>query len=1204
MLPVVDLHILKYDTNNNLEYKLLLKDSLLDSGASKNFINKRVLPECFKTNKKLNVYTITNAVSENVAKVTEDITVNVKIEGREYLSVSFDLIDGLHYPAILGFEFLKKYNVNFGKEKPMFLNSLSNSTSPTEVREINLSPLSTTGACLKLKKSVFIEPSSSKWVKIDLVLSGKQLKEDQSSAGEMLFSTPENLMVFGLEIEEKFKVGWRQILLLNRSSEFRQLQSGTVVGIEIPELNEASKKVQFLNALIKNDQLSKLEQDIILSEVKAWKDMRDILVNKVDIITEVQAVLEKIEFSVQARFREMLKKYEWYFSRSSADAGLNQMYSVSLTTEEGTNPVYAAQYKVDQSAYNEVSALLGDLRESLILEHNISNWNAPAIFIKKPNGSYRLVNNFSHGKSKSLNSSLIPVKFPLSTIRTIMSTVSNAISSLRASFPEDRIVFSSLDCKNAYFTLRIISEDRDKTAFSFNNEQFTYSRMSQGLSTSPGTFCYFITSILKNLEGNGKIFTIIPYMDDFLISHPAKKLPEVMDIVLKRLTSHGLIIGLSKCSFSAQEVKFLGYQISENTIQPDPAKIKALIDNFEYPVSLKAAQRMMGRFNYYSRALRDLSVNLRPLSNEIAKGKAYKLNDEIKSGLDNIKKEIQNGVTLNHLKFYDGTDDNYIYVAADTSGTATGGVIGNCRYKNDEVSRITICGYSSRELDKIEKLLSSRCRELIGLTQALKSFSDLLPKDRPILLFVDHKSLTTLTDMPTSDKYRHSRTKLAYAILLEFSQAKICYLCNSHDLIKVVEALRRPEKMEVQELDREFYNPKTVFEKGGELNALEIQQARNVVDFNVIKKDQDGDPTVSELKNVRTCLICSIRNPERFPMRKPSEFRSILPTLKPYAQLYIDCIDVTTEGKTAVFLTATDGFSLKLFAERIQSKSVEHMAPALMLLCTELGICSRGSLTSDNGSEFVNNVIEKVYEKLNIHHTRTSCYNSSANRAERSQRDLRQLLRQQTFTFSQTNYTVRMAVALLNSRPKKALDMLSPNEVLFGVSPPVLFDNLGIDPEPISPRVDQYMEIMASLHASLGFKKMSEFVIKDEPAEQVKFKVNDLVLAKDTSAQLGHRRKNLGPLLIIKEGQYGSYGIRHLITGNISSRNQRHLIKLKLSEEDEKLLRSKSLFIENGYLRNNQIQTSDAKIALSPLAPPVTEKNDELPTHKYNLRRK
>ena len=106
--------------------------------------------------------------------------------------------------------------------------------------------------------------------------------------------------------------------------------------------------------------------------------MRDILFERVSVETEIEATLQKIQFSERAKFRKILEKYQWFFARSPADAGLNQFYSVSLTTKEGTNPVYAAQYKLDQSSKKDISALLRSLKENLILENAISNSNAPS----------------------------------------------------------------------------------------------------------------------------------------------------------------------------------------------------------------------------------------------------------------------------------------------------------------------------------------------------------------------------------------------------------------------------------------------------------------------------------------------------------------------------------------------------------------------------------------------------------------------------------------------------------------------------------------------------------------------------------------------------------------------------------------------------------------------------------------------------------
>ena len=53
----------------------------------------------------------------------------------------------------------------------------------------------------------------------------------------------------------------------------------------------------------------------------------------------------------------------------------------------------------------------------------------------------------------------------------------------------------------------------------------------------------------------------------------------------------------SKCAFGVTELKFLGHNISERGIEPDPEKVSAIVD-MPLPTNKKELQRFLGMINY------------------------------------------------------------------------------------------------------------------------------------------------------------------------------------------------------------------------------------------------------------------------------------------------------------------------------------------------------------------------------------------------------------------------------------------------------------------------------------------------------------------------------------------------------------------------------------------------------------------------------
>jgi len=60
-----------------------------------------------------------------------------------------------------------------------------------------------------------------------------------------------------------------------------------------------------------------------------------------------------------------------------------------------------------------------------------------------------------------------------------------------------------------------------------------------------------------------------------------------------------------------------------------------------------------------------------------------------------IKKHIKNGLSASHMRYPDEHEKfEFLFVAAHTSKFKTGGVIGNLRMENNEISNVRECGYS------------------------------------------------------------------------------------------------------------------------------------------------------------------------------------------------------------------------------------------------------------------------------------------------------------------------------------------------------------------------------------------------------------------------------------------------------------------------------------------------------------------------------
>ena len=111
--------------------------------------------------------------------------------------------------------------------------------------------------------------------------------------------------------------------------------------------------------------------------------------------------------------------------------------------------------------------------------------------------------------------------------------------------------------------------------------------MPFGLTNAPAVLQHMANDIFRDFLD---IFTIV-YLDDILIY--SKTQEEHVRQVLRRLREYGLYAKLEKCSFSQNQVEFLGYVVSSDGIAMDPMKVQAILE-WKTPLSVRDANFFSG----------------------------------------------------------------------------------------------------------------------------------------------------------------------------------------------------------------------------------------------------------------------------------------------------------------------------------------------------------------------------------------------------------------------------------------------------------------------------------------------------------------------------------------------------------------------------------------------------------------------------------
>ncbi|GFX56913.1 retrovirus-related Pol polyprotein from transposon 412 [Trichonephila clavipes] len=163
-------------------------------------------------------------------------------------------------------------------------------------------------------------------------------------------------------------------------------------------------------------------------------------------------------------------------------------------------PVIQPPRRLAFTERQEVNKQIEEWLNEDIIRPSSSDYASPIVMVKKKDGSSRMCIDY-----RKLNQKLAKDKFPLPLIEDVLDTLQEAK------------VYSTLDLRNGFFHVDVDEVCRKYTSFIVPDGQFEFNEVPFGLSTSPGVFQRYVSSIFRDLTRKG---IVISYLDDLVI--PAK----------------------------------------------------------------------------------------------------------------------------------------------------------------------------------------------------------------------------------------------------------------------------------------------------------------------------------------------------------------------------------------------------------------------------------------------------------------------------------------------------------------------------------------------------------------------------------------------------------------------------------------------------------------------------------------------------------
>lgn len=171
-------------------------------------------------------------------------------------------------------------------------------------------------------------------------------------------------------------------------------------------------------------------------------------------------------------------------------------------------------------------------------------------------------------------------------------------------------IFTTLDCKNAFYSLKLARKDWEYTAISPPGmPRLMLTRMPMGVKASTAA----LYQAMVNTLGDALYRHALVWADDIIIfSKNAEDHIRHVDDVITKLDKHGFCISKDKIELGKKEVKWLGYKISEKGVQPDDEKVQKLLSMRRHQ-NAKELRSALGMWTYFSSFIPVYSIIAAPL---------------------------------------------------------------------------------------------------------------------------------------------------------------------------------------------------------------------------------------------------------------------------------------------------------------------------------------------------------------------------------------------------------------------------------------------------------------------------------------------------------------------------------------------------------------------------------------------------------------
>ena len=185
--------------------------------------------------------------------------------------------------------------------------------------------------------------------------------------------------------------------------------------------------------------------------------------------------------------------------------------------------------------------------------NEVSAWCHPMVVTPKKSGEVRITVDLS-----KLNQQVLRPAHLFPSPRSTMMQVSQSSK-----------YFSMLDAMWGYWQLPLGATSQLLTTFITPRGRYKFLRGPMGFVSTGDEFCKRGDTVLKDIERCTKVMDDVLVWDATFEEHLQR-----VHLILERFRQHRISINKKKFIFASSIVSFCGYNISHDSVQADPAKVR------------------------------------------------------------------------------------------------------------------------------------------------------------------------------------------------------------------------------------------------------------------------------------------------------------------------------------------------------------------------------------------------------------------------------------------------------------------------------------------------------------------------------------------------------------------------------------------------------------------------------------------------------